>query len=95
MKIIIKEPDAYDNTQDAKLLGNFCWDIEQYLDQMNDSSDEAKVNVATMFLKGTTKLLWRKWAEDLAVGHDVVSRINNWVEMKEALKAQFGLGNQS
>lgn len=28
VKIRIKEPDAYDGTRDAKLLGNFCWNVE-------------------------------------------------------------------
>jgi hypothetical protein len=59
MRIKIKEPEPYDGTHNAKLLGNFCWDIEQYLEQLNESLDEAKVNVAMMFLTGTTKLWWR------------------------------------
>jgi hypothetical protein len=32
MRIKIKEPEPYDGTHNAKLLGNFCWDIEQYLE---------------------------------------------------------------
>ena len=87
VKIKIKEPDAYDGTRDAKLLGNFCWDVEQYLDQMNGSLDEVKVNAAAMYLKGTTKLWWRNRAEDLAAGREVLPKINNWAEMKDALKA--------
>jgi hypothetical protein len=38
MRIKIKEPEPYDGTHNAKLLGNFCWDIEQYLEQLNESS---------------------------------------------------------
>ena len=34
MRIKIKEPNTYDGTCDAKLLGNFYWDAEQYLDHM-------------------------------------------------------------
>ena len=32
MKIKMKEPKAYDSTQNAKLLGNFRWDVEKYFD---------------------------------------------------------------
>jgi hypothetical protein len=28
MRIKIKEPEPYDDTHNAKLLGKFCWDIE-------------------------------------------------------------------
>jgi hypothetical protein len=53
MRIKIKEPKPYDGTHNAKFLGNFCWDIEKYLEQLNGSLDEAKVNnVIAMFLIG-------------------------------------------
>jgi hypothetical protein len=64
------------------------------LEQLNESSDEAKVNVATMFLTGTTKIWWRNRVEDLAAGR-IIEKIENWVEMKATLKAQFGPGNQA
>jgi hypothetical protein len=67
-------------------LGNFCWDIEQYLEQWNESLDESKVNAAMMFLTGTVELWWRNRVEDLAVGR-IIDRIENWAKMKVALKA--------
>ena len=78
MKIRIKELDAYDGTRDAKLLGNFCWDVEKYLDTLNTNSDKEKVNAATMYLKGTMQLWWRNQEEDLVVGREVLPKINNW-----------------
>lgn len=71
MRIKVKESEPFDGTRDDKLLGNFCWDVEKYLDQMNGCSEETKVNVASMFLKGTVKLWWRTRAEDLASGRNV------------------------
>jgi hypothetical protein len=56
MRINIKEPKPYDGTHNTKFLGKKIWDIEQYLEKFNRSSNEAKVNVATMFLTGTAKL---------------------------------------
>jgi hypothetical protein len=32
MRIKIKELEPYDGTHNAKLFGNFYWDIEQYLE---------------------------------------------------------------
>lgn len=28
----VKEPESYDGTRSAKTLGNFLWDMEQYLE---------------------------------------------------------------
>ena len=89
----MKEPKPYDDTRDVKLLGNFCWDVEYYLEQMNEISKESKVNVVAMFLIGTTKLWWRNRAEDVAAGK-VTKQIENSEEMKVPLKAQFGPRNQ-
>jgi hypothetical protein len=90
----MKEAELYDETRNAKMLGNFCWDMEQYLEQMNESKDEAKLNVASMFLTRNVELLWRNKIEDLAIER-ITKKIENWTEMKQALKAQFGLGNQA
>jgi hypothetical protein len=45
MRIKIKELEPYDGTLNAKLLGNFCWGIELYLEQLNISSDECCCDV--------------------------------------------------
>jgi hypothetical protein len=52
MQIKMKETKPYDRTCNAKLLGNLCWDMEQYLEQLNVSLEEAKVNIVAMFLTG-------------------------------------------
>jgi len=31
----VKEPESYDGTRSAKVLGNFLWDMEQYLERLN------------------------------------------------------------
>jgi hypothetical protein len=94
MRIETKEPEPYDGTHIAKLSRTFYCDIDQYLEQLNGGSDEAKVNVATMFFTGTAKLWWRNRVEDLAVGR-TIEKIENWAEMKATLKAQFGPRNQA
>jgi hypothetical protein len=47
-----------------------------------------------MFLIGTAKLWWKNRVEDLVAGR-TTEKIENWAEMKAALKAQFGLRNQA
>ena len=93
MKIRMKEIEPYKKTQDAKFLGNFYWDIELYLEQMSGISNEAKVNVVAMFLKGTPNFQWRNEAKSLVASLDLVN-IENWVDMKQYFKSKFGLQDQ-
>jgi len=67
MRINIKELEPFDENHNAKLFKHFCWDIDYYLECLNGSSDKAKVNIAVMFLIGTTKFWWRNRVEDLDV----------------------------
>jgi hypothetical protein len=77
----MKEPQSYDRTQNAKMPDKFCWDMGKYLEQMNESLEEAKVNVVVMYLTWTSKLWWRNRVEDLVVGR-IIENIENWTEMK-------------
>jgi len=53
----VKEPESYDGTRSAKTLGNFIWDMEQYLERLGLSDDETKVKVAPQFLTKDDKML--------------------------------------
>jgi len=63
MWIKIKEPEPYDDTHNSKWLGIFFWHIKQYLDQMDGSLVEAKVNIGVMFLTRNMMLCWRNHVE--------------------------------
>lgn len=52
----VKEPESYDGTRSAKNLGNFLWDMEQYLERLGLSDDETKVKVAAQFLTKDAKM---------------------------------------
>jgi len=54
----VKEPESYDGTRKAKTLGNFLWDIEQYLERLNLVDGETQVKVATQFLTKDAKMWW-------------------------------------
>ena len=83
----VKEPEAYDGTRSAKTLGNFLWDMEQYLEHLGLSDDEMKVKVATQFLKKDAKMWWRRRMDQIANGS--AGDITSWDEMKKALQTHF------
>jgi len=56
----VKEPESYDGTRSAKTLGNFLWDMEQYLEGLGLSDDETKVKVVAQFLIKDAKMWWRR-----------------------------------
>ena len=81
--IKVKEPDSYDGARNAKTLGNFVWDMEQYLNQLAIPNEDAKVKIVAQFLTGDAKMWWRRKLDQMAQG--VGSHIKNWKEQKEAL----------
>ena len=64
----VKEPESYDGTRSVKTLGNFLWDMEQYLERLGLSDDETKVKVATQFLMKDAKMWWRRRMDQIANG---------------------------
>eukprot|EP00253_Pinus_taeda_P030757 PITA_30757 len=83
----VKEPESYDGTRSAKVLGNFLWDIEQYLERLNLSKGEAQVKVAAQFLTSDAKMWWRRRADQIVSGS--ADDITSWDDMKKALQSHF------
>ena len=83
----VKEPDSFDGTRSAKTLGNFLWDMEQYLERLGLSDDETKVKVAAQFLTKDAKMWWRRRMDQVANGS--ATDITSWDDMKGALQAHF------
>jgi len=46
----VKDSDSYEGTSSVKTLGNFLWDMDQYIECLGLSNNETKVKVATQFL---------------------------------------------
>ena len=55
IKSRVPEPKAFNGECDMKILENFLWDIEAYFCATHTSEQE-KVNLASMFLAGDVKL---------------------------------------
>jgi len=83
----VKEPEPYDGKRNAKTLGNFMWDMEQYMERSGLSDDETQVKVVAQFLTKDAKMWWRRRMDQIANGS--VDDITSWDEMKKALQTHF------
>ena len=83
----VKEPDSFDGTRSAKNLGNFLWDMEQYLECLGMSNEEAKVKVAAKFLMKDAKMWWRRKMDQISNGNAI--KITSWDDMKKDLQTHF------
>jgi len=83
----VKEPESYDGVRSAKILGNFLWDMEQYLERLNLTKGEAQVKVAAQFLTNDAKMWWRRRADQVANGS--AEDITSWDDMKKAMQTHF------
>eukprot|EP00253_Pinus_taeda_P011267 PITA_11267 len=43
----VKEPDSFDGTRSAKTLGNFLWDMEKYLERMDQVSNGSATDITS------------------------------------------------
>ena len=82
-RVKVKEPESYDGTRKAAILGNFLWDIEQYLERLNLVDGETQVKVATQFLTKDAKMWWRRRVDQIVNGS--ADDITSWKDLKKAL----------
>eukprot|EP00253_Pinus_taeda_P005661 PITA_05661 len=79
----VKESESYDGTRSAKTLGNFLWDMEQYLERLGLSDDETKLKVVAQFLTKDAKMWWQRRMDQISNGN--AGDITSWDEMKKDL----------
>ena len=79
----VKEPESYDGTRNEKALGNFLWDMEQYLEGLNLSDCETQVKMVAQFLTKDAKMWWRRRVDQIVNGS--ADDITSWDDMKKAL----------
>lgn len=78
-------PKKYEGDRDDKIMENFLFDMGRYLKSMRKLMDEEKVETATGFLTGATKLWWRARLQDMEAGRPVV-KVDTWDELRDTLK---------
>lgn len=77
----VPEPWCYNGTRDAKNLGNFLFDIEQYFLITRIDSKDLKVTTVVSYLTGDAKLWWHTRVQN-------GSTFELWVDLKKELKIQ-------
>lgn len=60
--------------------------MERYFENVNIVAEDEKVQTATLYLKDTAMLWWRKWYTDL---EKRLCKIETWAELKRELKKHF------
>ena len=91
-KVRVPEPKPFQGVRDAKELGNFIWDVEQYLRATHIPLEE-QVSLVSMYLAGDAKLWWRtKVMDDQCMGRQSAA---TWEAMKAELREQFLPSNTS
>lgn len=89
-----KPPIEYDGQRDDKILENYFWDMEQYLDSLIGVIEEAKIKIVVTYLIGPKNIWWRIGVEDLKAGK-LVPVVDTWAKFQEALKLMFKLENSA
>lgn len=85
-KFKILEPKTFSGNRDAKELGNFIFDMEQYFQASGIVSEKIKVTLASMHLSNNVKVWWRSKVNDVQDGR---CTIDTWGDFKKELRAQF------
>eukprot|EP00253_Pinus_taeda_P010563 PITA_10563 len=83
----VKELESYDGTRSVKTLGNFLWDMEQYLERLGLPDGEAQVKVVAQFLTNDAKMWWRRRVDQMINGN--ADDITSWEDMKKTLQTHF------
>eukprot|EP00253_Pinus_taeda_P015291 PITA_15291 len=83
----VKELESYDGTRSAKTLGNFLWDMKQYLERLGLPDGEAQVKVVAQFLTNDAKMWWRRRVDQMINGN--ADDITSWEDMKKTLQTHF------
>ena len=85
-KVRVPEPKGLSGNCNAKELGNFLWDMEQFFKAAH-VPDSEKVSITNIYLMGDAKLWWRtRVREDLEAARP---QVVEWEMLKKELKDQF------
>ncbi|KAK1430025.1 hypothetical protein QVD17_12474 [Tagetes erecta] len=85
-RVEIPKPSPFVGKREARAVDDFIWEMEQYLAGVQVLDDATKVKTATMYLKDTAALWWRRRSMDIERG---TCTIKTWAEFVQELKRQF------
>ena len=64
----VRTPEPRTGSRGARELENFLWQMEQYFEAISLEDEKAKVRTATMYLRDTATLWWRRRHGDMERG---------------------------
>ncbi|GJR30116.1 putative retrotransposon gag domain, aspartic peptidase domain protein [Tanacetum coccineum] len=64
-KVEIPKPSPFMGRREARVVDDFLWEMEQYMEGVNIVDDASKIKTATRYLKDTMTLWWRRRYEDI------------------------------
>ncbi|KAJ0512090.1 putative transcription factor interactor and regulator CCHC(Zn) family [Helianthus annuus] len=85
-RVEIPKPSPFLGKREARAVDDFVWEMEQYLGGVQIKDDATKIKTASMYLKDTAALWWRRRYTDITKG---TCTINTWAEFVQELKKQF------
>uniref|UniRef100_A0A251STY2 Putative retrotransposon gag domain-containing protein n=1 Tax=Helianthus annuus TaxID=4232 RepID=A0A251STY2_HELAN len=85
-RVEIPKPSPFLGKREARAVDDFVWEMEQYLGGVQIKDDATKIKTASIYLKDTAALWWRRRYTDITKG---TCTINTWAEFVQELKKQF------
>ncbi|KAL4590921.1 hypothetical protein LXL04_003868 [Taraxacum kok-saghyz] len=80
------KPTKYEGKRDPKVLDEFFWSIECYLNAIGVKDDKTKIDTAVLYLSENVALWWRRKHGEIEKG---LCKMDSWEEFKRQLKRQF------
>ncbi|GJU13413.1 putative retrotransposon gag domain, aspartic peptidase domain protein [Tanacetum coccineum] len=85
-KIDVPKPSSFVGKRDARVVDDFLWEMEQYLEGVNVVDDASKIKMVTRYLKDNAALWWRSRYGDIERG---TATIDTWAEFVADFKKQL------
>ena len=85
-KVDFPKPSPFVGKREARVVDDFLWEMEQYMDGVNIVEDAMKIKTTTRYLKDTAALWWRRRYGDIERG---TCNISTWADFIREFKKQF------
>ena len=85
-RIEVPKPTQFMGQREARSVDDFLWEMERYFEGVNIGDDATKIKTATLYLKETAGLWWRRKHGDIEKGTCI---LNTWADFIREFKKQF------
>nr|VVW82861.1 unnamed protein product [Nymphaea colorata] len=85
-RVDVQRPAKYNGTQDSRVIDNFLFQVEYYLDLQGVMGDDLQVKTAAMLLEGDAVTWWRRKKLDIQKG---ICTIDTFDDFQRELRTYF------